>query len=177
MADPAVDREGDSGIVVADAGPLIHLDELESLGLLADFSEVRVPEAVCRELERHRPIVFDSKEVRLVRCSATASEKVDVLAALYTLHAGEREALSLCLEFSGALLLTDDTAARLAAKTLAVETHGTLGLLVRAIRRNQLSREQVLELLRQVPERSSLHVRPGLLTEFIRQVASLSEPQ
>lgn len=41
--------------VVADAGPLIHLDELASLDLLADFGTVMVPDAVWREVERHRP--------------------------------------------------------------------------------------------------------------------------
>jgi len=41
--------------VVADAGPLIHLDELGCLDLLADFGAVVVPDAVWREVERHRP--------------------------------------------------------------------------------------------------------------------------
>ena len=31
-------------LVVCDAGPLIHLDELDALGLLADFAEVLVQE-------------------------------------------------------------------------------------------------------------------------------------
>ena len=41
-------------LVVCDAGPLIHLDELEALDLLADFAEVLVPDAVWREVE-HSP--------------------------------------------------------------------------------------------------------------------------
>ena len=42
-------------LVVCDAGPLIHLDELGCLDLLADFSEVLVPETVGVEkgLARH----------------------------------------------------------------------------------------------------------------------------
>jgi predicted nucleic acid-binding protein len=39
--------------VVCDAGPLIHLDEVDSLDLLADFAEVLVPDAVWREVEQH----------------------------------------------------------------------------------------------------------------------------
>jgi predicted nucleic acid-binding protein len=100
MAEQAVGREREAGMVVADAGPLIHLSELDCLGLLADFSEVR-----------------------------------------------------------------------LAAKTLAVEAHGTIGLLVRGIRRRQMSKEHVLALLSQIPKRSTLHIRPALLAEIIRQVA------
>jgi predicted nucleic acid-binding protein len=66
---------------------------------------------------------------------------------------------------------------RLAAKTLGVEARGTLGLLVRAIRRHQLSKAEAIELLRQIPERSTLHIRPGLLKEIIRQIADTPEPQ
>ena len=112
-----------------------------------------------------------------MRCSPPPSEKVDALAVLYSLHAGERAALSLCMEFPKASLLSDDTAARLAAKTLTVAAHGTLGLLVRAIRRRLLSKAQVLALLRQIPERSSLHIRPGLLAEVTQQVAMMAEPE
>lgn len=45
-------------IVVCDAGPLIHLDELGCLDLLSDFFEVLVPEAVWREVRQHRPNDF-----------------------------------------------------------------------------------------------------------------------
>jgi len=41
--------------VVCDAGPLIHLDELGCLGLLADFHTVSVPEQVWHEVESPRP--------------------------------------------------------------------------------------------------------------------------
>ena len=35
-------------LVVCDARPLIHLDEVGALDLLADFAEILVPEAVWR---------------------------------------------------------------------------------------------------------------------------------
>ena len=73
--------------------------------------------------------------------------------------------------FPDALLLTDDTAARLAARTLAIEAHGTLGLLVRAIRRHQMAKAEVLERLKEIPLRTSLHIRPALLAEVIERVA------
>ena len=46
---------GSRPVVVADAGPLIHLDELGSLDVLADFSAVHVPKLVWQEVLRHRP--------------------------------------------------------------------------------------------------------------------------
>lgn len=159
-----------TALVVADAGPLIHLDELGCIGLLTDFHAVYVTSTVWREVEFHRPHALASLGGHVLRCSPVANERVDALKVLYTLHAGEYEALCQCLVISGALLLTDDTAARLAAKSLDVAAHGTIGLLLRAIRRRQLSKAQVVALLKQIPERSSLHIRPVLLAEIIQQI-------
>lgn len=53
--------ETDPGtLVIADAGPLIHLDELGCLDLLRDFARVWVPDAVWQEVEAHRPGVLIS---------------------------------------------------------------------------------------------------------------------
>jgi hypothetical protein len=41
--------EGFAKVVVCDAGPLIHLDELDCLDLLGGYPEVLVPEAVWRD--------------------------------------------------------------------------------------------------------------------------------
>lgn len=163
MTDRAVD------LVIADAGPLIHLDELCCLDLLFDFPKVWIPEAVWREVETHRPIAL--ADLPFIRVEAGPLDpRVTTLARTLTLHHGEREALTLTARFPDALFLTDDTAARLAAQTFTQRVHGTLGLLVRAIRRGQRSRDQVLDLLRAIPERSSLHIRPSLLHEVVAQV-------
>jgi hypothetical protein len=41
-------------LVVCDAGPLIHLDQLDNLDLLSDFSRLVVPDVAWREVEQHR---------------------------------------------------------------------------------------------------------------------------
>ncbi len=46
--------ESDSPVVVSDAGPLIHLDEIGCLELL-DFPAVLIPTQVWEEVVRHRP--------------------------------------------------------------------------------------------------------------------------
>ena len=158
-------------IVIADAGPVIHLDELGCIDLLADFSEVIIPETVWLEVQRHRPLALVSSSNWLVRHSSKlASPVVNALTPLYSLHAGEQEALHLCAEFGDCLLLTDDTAARLAAKSLGIAAHGTLGLLIRAIRRQCLTKSEVLDLLRDIPHRTTLHIRPTLLADVIADV-------
>jgi len=177
MTEPTAPADPIDRIIVADAGPLIHLDELQCLGLLADFAEVRVPDAVWREVDQHRPAALGFAGIRLVRSLSAPSERVAALSTLFTLHSGEREALSLCLELPNALLLTDDTAARLAAQALEIQARGTIGLLVRALHRRQLSKADVIRVLSEIPQRSTLHIRAGLLADIIRQVAGSPDIQ
>ncbi|MBF0203870.1 MAG: hypothetical protein HQK67_06035 [Desulfamplus sp.] len=66
--------------------------------------------------------------------------------------------------------MTDDTAARLAAKTLNIKAHGTLGLLIRAIRQDLRTLSEVLALLYAIPQQTTLHIRPSLLNDVISQV-------
>ena len=126
-------------LVVCDAGPLIHLDELGCLDLLSDFSEVLIPEAVWDEVEKHRPEAMAKAEVafRLKNPHNPVPADLEALAQIFSLHRGEWEALRVALEHPSGILLSDDTAARLAAANLEIRTHGTVGVLVRAIRRNQ----------------------------------------
>jgi len=158
--------------VICDAGPLIHLDELGCLNLLSDFPLVLVPEDVWREVERHRPSALDQKTVILQSrpVSILATPAFEALARALALDRGEQAALSLCMGRPDSLFLTDDSAARLAARALGVRAQGTIGVLVRSIRRQQRTREQVVDMLRDLPARSTLHIRPGLLAEIIREV-------
>jgi predicted nucleic acid-binding protein len=163
-------------LVVCDAGPLIHLDELNCLDLLADFSEVCVPEAVWREVERHRPAALRRRTVPLNRIDVFAEPSEELLYLMRScgLHAGEEEALRLMDQFAEAVLLTDDLGARFVATQLRYEVHGTIGIVVRALRRGQRTKRQVLRLLQTLPQRSTLHVTTDLLNAVIAQVKGVS---
>ena len=161
-------------LVVCDAGPLIHLDEVGCLDLLADFSEVLVPEAVWVEVLKHRPgaLAHDAVTLRRVRPTAPEPPALEALALVLSLHTGEWEALRVALEHRPGLLLTDDTAARLAAGNLGIVTHGTIGILVRAIRRRQRTKPEILAVLRALPAQSTLHLKRSLLDAVIHEVES-----
>lgn len=159
-------------LVICDAGPLIHLDELGCLDLLAEFKSIIVPDAVCAEVERHRPAALSHPQISLRRINATqpVSREFSALTQVFALHAGEWEALRLALEFPKSIFLTDDAAARLAAGNLGIKAHGTIGILIRAIRRKQRTTDKILEILHSLPERSTLHIKRSLLESVISQV-------
>ena len=163
-------------LVVCDAGPLIHLDEVGCLDLLADFSEVLAPDAVWVEVQKHRPGALNHTAVTLRRVRPRAPEPpaLEALALVLSLHTGQWEALRVALEHRPGLLLTDDTAARLAAGNLGIVTHGTIGILVRAIRRKQRTKSDILAVLRTLPTRSTLHLKRSLLNAVIQEVESQS---
>lgn len=157
-------------LVVADAGVLIHLDELGALDVLSDYEAVFVPDAVWTEVLHHHPQALQNKTIELVYVpSIPYSSKINAISKLFTLHHGECEALSVCLDKEINTLLTDDTAARLAANNLNIKAHGTLGLLIRSVRNGLRSADEILELLAVLPQKTTLHIRLQLLNDVIEK--------
>jgi predicted nucleic acid-binding protein len=140
--------------------------------LLADFPQVLVPLTVWDEISKHRPNALFHSTVRFQKVTPdnVLSTELDVLSRLLGLHRGEQEALQVAQVHPGCVVLTDDTAARLAARNLGLAAHGTIGVLLRALRRKQKVKAEIIKLLRSLPNASTLHIRTSLLEEIIREV-------
>ncbi len=165
-------KDDEPSIVVCDAGPLIHLDQIDQLDLLRDFSSICIPQQVAYEVARHRPRVpLSSLLIAIEEIEVSVDEPFRVLSRALALDLGEQAALTLARSLQpGCLVLTDDAAARLAAQFLDLPSFGTLGVLFRSIRRGQLAPRTVIEILHSLPVRSTLHVRPALIADLIRRV-------
>lgn len=99
--------------IVCDAGPLIHLDEVGCLELLADFSPIWVPTVVWQEIERHRPQALHRSNLALQQVSVDDSElsaTIRHLVDVFELDRGERAAISAMQRYPQAIFLTDDAA-------------------------------------------------------------------
>jgi len=157
-------------VVICDAGPVIHLDELGCIDLLSSFSRALIPAVVWQEVQRHRSRALALP--CLEKTSATKPEppELEAVAVALSLHTGEWEAIRVALEHPASVLLTDDTAARLAAGNLGIRVHGTIGVLVRAARKGLRTKADVLQILRSIPSSSSLYLKQSLLEAVIKQV-------
>lgn len=166
-----MEKSNPATVAICDTGPLIHLDELDSLDLLADF-HVWVPDAVWQEVQRHRPTALQRPRVPVERQAVlgAVAPAILTLSRALSLDTGEIEALAIMARAPQALFLTDDAAARLAAQQFGYRVHGSIGILLRAIRRHQLTTAEVLARLRVIPQRSSLYIRPALLEDIITRV-------
>ena len=162
--------------VVADAGPIIHLDELGKLWLLRDFKTVLLPVSVQEEVLKHREGIVMLDNFRIEPVKRMSADQLDLLYH-HPLHRGELDALSLVAEHPDSIFLTDDQAARLAAEALQFRVHGTLGVLIRSLRTGSLSKSEVLHALGSIEAASSLHIRKTLLDLAIQQVEGFAETQ
>jgi len=88
------------------------------------------------------------------------------------LHAGECAAIALSVQRGAERLLCDDSAARMAAESLGLQVRGTIGLIVRALRRRTRTLQEVGELLEKLPASSSLHLSRALLNRIKSQLPS-----
>ena len=157
-------------LVVCDAGPIIHLDELGCLDLLSAFPRVLVSKAVWKEVEKHKPEALKSNHFEQTSVELPIPAELEAIAVAFCLHTGEREAIRVARTHSPCILLTDDTAARLTACNLGIRVHGTIGVLIRSVRQRLRTKDAVLAILKSIPTCSTLHLKRSLLHEVIKQV-------
>jgi predicted nucleic acid-binding protein len=118
-----------TGVVVADASPLIAFQQIGRLPLLeALFTTLLVPPAVAQEVNRSVPRQSWIVERPLL-------QPVAPLVMQARLGAGEREAISLAIEVQADALIVDEKAARRLAASVPLHVIGSLGLLLAARRK------------------------------------------
>jgi predicted nucleic acid-binding protein len=148
---------------VSDAGPLIHLAEIDSLELLATFDTLLVPEAVYKEVDVGGvPDGLADLSDELVEAdeSRVGTEKLD---------AGERAAIAVAEE-RGVVLLTDDLAAREAASDAGVEVHGSIGVIALGHARRLLDKDEAASLMRALQRETSLFVTEAVVERGIQML-------
>jgi predicted nucleic acid-binding protein len=139
-------------IVVADAGPILHLHWIgcSSWGLPQPL--IHVVEQVWVEIARHAPVSLDDR--RFVRTPSPAAYPFDP--RRFSLHGGEAAAIAVALDHPGALCLEF----RLAAV-------GTIGLVLAAARAGRVDVIEARHALEALPARGRLHIAPELLARAL----------
>lgn len=148
-------------VAVADAGPVIHLGEIDAIDLLGAVDELLVPETVRDELEAGGvPRGFTNLGFETVM--AEAGEQWSDTG----LDEGEAAALAVATD-RDAVLLTDDLAAREAAKDAGIDVHGSIGVITLAYSRGELTEEQAVKSMRSLQTETSLFVTDAVVEHGI----------
>lgn len=161
---------------VSDAGPLLHVYEIGQFALFGLFESVMVADAVQRETSGKQRLPQDvllKPPFTIYPALDPAQMRTFVLENdLKSLHPGEMESLFICHRQSIALFLTDDLAARVAARKLDVTPVGSVGILVRAYRDNRLTKDETIHNLRLLQSESSLFVTSAIIDRAIEMILS-----
>jgi len=159
---------------VADAGPLIHLAEIDCLALLSIFDELHIPDAVWQEATSpDRVSSADlSRSLHVVRHSVSATDVGQFVTnrKLQRLHIGERESLYLSTQLEVPLLLTDDLAVRDSARALGLTPVGSLGVVTKALRLGEISQEQAERHISDLYDVSTLFVTKTIVEMAIEHL-------
>jgi len=127
-------------IVIADAGPLIHLSLLGRIDLLpAIYGRILITDLVYEEVVQAGEGLAGASEVRNASWIDIVPHQpeADLFRLLRAqLDPGESAALWLGMERQADWILSDDRQARLAAERLGFQVRGTLGVLAEAKRRS-----------------------------------------
>ena len=158
-------------IVIADSGPLLHLFWVEALEWALPQQEIVVVETVWGEVEQYAPEALQDSRLRRF------SEDIPIPPSLKARHldSGEEAALAYALaqgEDTDLLLLCDDQKARKVCQSFALPITGTLGMIVAAFRRGDVSKEAAITALKELPERGRFYVKPILIA---RTIATIEE--
>jgi predicted nucleic acid-binding protein len=145
---------------VSDAGPLIHLAEIDSLERLSLFDVLLIPQTVYAEIEAGDvPSGLEKVSDELVDVDEEQKETVDQ-------DAGERAAIAVAKE-RDVVLLTDDLAARESASNDGVDVHGSIGIIALAHARGFLDADEAATLMRSLQRETSLFVTDAVIDRGI----------
>jgi predicted nucleic acid-binding protein len=144
-------------IVVADAGPVLHLHWIGCLSWGLPPTSIHVVEQVWVEITQHAPEALG--DPRLKRQEATEIDSV--LRGQFSLQLGEAAAISFALRHQPALLLTDDEAARRACASVTLEAVGTIGLILEAARSKRVRFSSMRTMMRSRAEAQSVPPQAG----------------
>lgn len=159
---------------VADAGPLIHLNEIGCFSLLRLFETLHIPDAVWSETVGQSK-VLQTNLLSLGNVQQHTLPQEDVTRfirknGLGHLHAGERDCLYLCQQAETSLLLTDDLAVREAARRLGPTPVGSVGIISKAYQAGHISSSDAEQYLGDLYDVSTLFVTRTIVELAIEQL-------
>jgi predicted nucleic acid-binding protein len=159
-------------MVVSNTSPLNYLILIEAIEVVPRLYEcVIIPPSVYQELRApETPEVVRSWIERHPDWLEISSETGSADSELASLHAGEREAISLALHLRADALLIDERQGRNEAERREMKVIGTIGVLVSAHQRGLLDIHSSLSRSRQ----TTFHVSPKLLASVLQRWSLLN---
>jgi predicted nucleic acid-binding protein len=160
-------------VIVCDAGPIIHLSEVNALHLLKNIGEIILPYGVLLEILSVTNLIDNFPEwIKVVKLSPSQIKEADTWRKVGDLHKGEAEAFILAKANKADWLLTDDSAARLFASFFGMEVHGSLGIMLWSFAHGYISQKEAEHLLNDLKQ-SSLWLSARVFQEALKVIKEM----
>lgn len=161
--------------VVCDTGPILHLAEADALELLHHMPRVLIPPAVEAEMRSHhsRWHLVRPHWIRVELLTPRHGTDAQTWLAADLLDAGEAEAVALARQVRATWILTDDAAAAMFARSLGMEAHGSLGVVLWCVAKGHLAAEEGRAVLQRL-RASSLWISDRVMREALAALAKLN---
>ena len=165
-------------MIVSDSTPLIYLAKLGHLSLLHKlFGEVFVPSEVMSEVARGKQLGFNDAAVVerakedgwIKEVGLNSPQRRELLKLRHTfsdISVADAAAIALAQSLDANLCLDDSRAVKV-AEVLNKRHIGTLGILLLAVKKRPLTKEQARKSVLMLPERG-FYVGHDLLAEFMK---------
>ena len=165
-------KEEKMNTVVSDAGPIIHLSEINQLPLLKNCGKIYIPERVKIEAEQIVSIKWPSWII-IEKLSDDESNRVVFWLRAACLHSGESEVFELFKRLNADWYLTDDAEARLFVSKFGNEVHGTFGVILWSLAHSHIDKNQALDSISAL-RRSSIWLSEKIISHAINAVKEIS---
>jgi len=164
-------------IAVSNSGPLIHLSQVGSFGILDMIKDVYITQEVFDEICSFnlpgRQDVKGSKTIKIKDLGKDAKNYSKLLSEEYSLGLGEATSISLAKQEKVKLFLTDDLLARIVAKNMGLEVHGTIGIVLRAFRLGNITKKKAKEVIGNLQTGSSLFITTDLVRYVMNEIEKM----
>ncbi len=152
---------------VSNSGPFIHLNDINKLKLLNNFSKIFIPDKVAREIGHLLPGFIN---IKIIKVSPRETKSFNKKLSRFKLHEAEIDALYLAKKLNRTFF-TDDLEARNAAKKLRIDVHGCIGVIVLCYKNGLINMSEAKRLINELYEKSSLFISKAIVDIAIEELS------
>ena len=152
---------------VFDAGPLIHISEINKQNCFSLFKQILITKEVSDEISSldfpGKTTIKKIKNIITKKLDGKHKDATKIIIEKHELDLGEASSIALCKQESIQFFFTDDLQARTFAKSFGLNVHGTIAILLRGFREKILSKEETIKTLDALKTDSSLFITSDLI--------------
>ncbi len=157
--------------VVSDSDVIIHLAKLNELTLIRElYGCAHIPAYVESEIVRHRydeaGMIEEAILHGILKVHKTSENRAKEYAKRYYIHIGEGHVKDLAEGMNAGIFLSNEKKVRNAARIEGFSVAGTIGIILRGVKKNFLTGEEAIRLLEKL-RGEEFRIHPDMINKAI----------